>query len=196
MDHKITTQEAGSDVVTEIERVIVRRESRQDGKELFIFADGGVVYFEDGKVFEMGSNGGVNIIPVDLAGAPPPVVYRSQGMQIEKWVGAVDTSLVVEGRHFDDCLEVITRFRTLEGEGPKGTVSYSTSSHTLRAVDADGQTFDHDPRRPRFRQGHGSAVREWPAHRRRRSRWWFRRLAYVEGGFPALAIGTDLSHIV
>ena len=45
MDHKITTQEAGSDVVTEIERVIVRRESRQDGKELFIFADGGVVYF-------------------------------------------------------------------------------------------------------------------------------------------------------
>ena len=147
MDHKITTQEAGSDVVTEIERVIVRRESRQDGKELFIFADGGV-----------------NIIPVDSAGAPPPVVYRSQGMQIEKWVGAVDTSLVVEGRHFDDCLEVITRFRTLEGEGPKGTVSYSTSSHTLRAADADGQTFDHDPRRPRFRQGRGSAVRAWPAH--------------------------------
>jgi hypothetical protein len=151
MDHKITTQEAGSDVVTEIERVIVRRESRQDGKELFIFADGGVVYFEDGKVFEMGSNGGVNIIPVDSAGAPPPVVYRSQGMQIEKWVGAVDTSLVVEGRHFDDCLEVITRFRTLEGEGPKGTVSYSTSSHTLRTSDAAWIRSRRSGYRPRRR---------------------------------------------
>ncbi len=134
MDHKITTQEAGSDVVTEIERVIVRRESRQDGKELFIFADGGV-----------------NIIPVDSAGAPPPVVYRSQGMQIEKWVGAVDTSLVVEGRHFDDCLEVITRFRTLEGEGPKGTVSYSTSSHTLRTSDAAWIRSRRSVYRPRRR---------------------------------------------
>jgi len=129
-------QEPDSDVVTEVERVIVRREPRVDGKELFIFDDGGVVYYEDGKVFEMGSSGGVNIIPVDTAGTPPPVVYRSQGMQIEKWFGAVDTSLVVAGHRFDDCLEVVTRFRALEsgtrqdatslGSDPQGSVSYSS----------------------------------------------------------------------
>lgn len=139
-------QEPGSDVITEIERVIVRRESRADGKELFIFDDGGVVYYENGKVFEMSSGGGVNIIPVDTAGTPPPVVYRSQGMQIEKWFGAVDTSLVVAGHRFDDCLEVVTRFRALEsgaqggefprrsdpqgfapqGFDPQGFVSYSS----------------------------------------------------------------------
>jgi hypothetical protein len=124
-------QEPGSEVVTEVERVIVRRESGVQGKELFIFDDGGVVYVEDGKVFEMSSSGGVNIIPVDASGAPPPVVYRSQGMQIEKSVGAVDTSLVVDGRRFDDCLEVVTRFRAIEGSGAEGTapagfVSYSS----------------------------------------------------------------------
>lgn len=129
-------QEPDSDVVTEVERVIVRREPRADGKELFIFDDGGVVYYEDGKVFEMGSSGGVNIIPVDTAGTPPPVVYRSQGMQIEKWFGAVDTSLVVAGHRFDDCLEVVTRFRAVEsgtrqdatsqGSNPQGSVSYSS----------------------------------------------------------------------
>jgi hypothetical protein len=94
-------QEPGSDVITVIERVIVRRESRADGKELFIFDDGGVVYYENGKVFEMSSGGGVNIIPVDTAGTLPPILYRSQGMQIEKWFGAVDTSLVVAGHRFD-----------------------------------------------------------------------------------------------
>ena len=119
-------QEPGSDVVTEIERVIVRRESRDDGKELFIFDDDGVVYLEEGKVYEMGSSGGVNIIPVETAGGSPPVVYRSQGMQIEKWVGAADTSLVVAGQRFDDCLEVVTRFRALEDTGLKGPVSYSS----------------------------------------------------------------------
>lgn len=134
-------QEPGSDVITVIERVIVRRESRADGKELFIFDDGGVVYYENGKVFEMSSGGGVNIIPVDTAGTLPPILYRSQGMQIEKWFGAVDTSLVGAGHRFDDCLEVVTRFRALEsgtqrGDNPRrsepqdldpqGYVSYSS----------------------------------------------------------------------
>lgn len=117
-------QEPGSDVVSEIERVIVRRKDEADGRQLFIFDDGGVVYFEDGRVFEMGASGGVNIIPVDTAGAPPPVIYRSQGMQIEKWVGAVDTSLVVSGHRFDDCLEVVTRFRAVDE--PDRAVSYSS----------------------------------------------------------------------
>ncbi len=122
--------EPGSDVVTVVERAIVRREVHEDGKELFIFDDGGVVYVEKGKVFEMSSSGGVNIIPVDPTGASQPVVYRSQGMQIEKSVGALDTSLVVGGRRFDACLEVITRFRAIEadarGAAPSGFVSYSS----------------------------------------------------------------------
>jgi hypothetical protein len=42
-------QEPGSDVITVVDRVIVRREDQEDGKELFIFDDGGVVYVEDGK---------------------------------------------------------------------------------------------------------------------------------------------------
>ena len=113
-------QEPGSDVITVIERVIVRRESRADSKELFIFDAGGVVYYENGKVFEMSSGCGVNIIPVDTAGTLPPILYRSQGMQIEKWFGAVDTSLVVAGHRFDDCLEVVTRFRALESGTQRG----------------------------------------------------------------------------
>jgi hypothetical protein len=117
-------QEPGSDVVTEIERVIVRRENGAEGRDVYVFDDGSVVYFEKGRIFEMGSDGGVNIIPVDTAGSPPPVVYRSQGLQIEKWVGAVDTSLVVAGHRFEDCLEVVTRFRALEGRA--STVSYSS----------------------------------------------------------------------
>jgi hypothetical protein len=128
-------QEPGSDVVTEIERVIVDRKVQSDGKQVFIFDDGGVVYTEDGKVFEMGSSGGVNIIPVtpgpgDSAGTSPPVVYRSQGMQIEKRIAATDTSLVVAGRRFDHCLEIITHFRALEDgvqDGtPKGSIAYSS----------------------------------------------------------------------
>lgn len=115
--------EVGSDVRAEIERVIVRRQLRDDGKELFIFDDGGVVYVEDGKVYEMSASGGVNIIPMGLAGDARPVVYRSQGMQIEKSIGAVDTTLVIEGRPFAACLEVVTRFRNIDGQP---YVSYST----------------------------------------------------------------------
>jgi len=83
------------------------------------------------KVFEMSASGGVNIIPVNPTGAPPPVVYRSQGMHIEKSLGALDTALVIDGRRFDDCLEVVTRFRAIEADGAHGTaqdgfVSYSS----------------------------------------------------------------------
>ena len=124
-------QEPGSDVITVVDRVIVRREDHEDGKELFIFDDGGVVYVDEGKVFEMSASGGVNIIPVDPTGAPPPVVYRSQGMHIEKSLGVIDTALVVDGRRFDDCLEVVTRFRAIaaggaQGSAQEGFVSYSS----------------------------------------------------------------------
>lgn len=122
-------QEVGSDVRAEIERVIVRSDVRADGKELFIFDDGGVVYSEDGKVYEMSASGGLNIIPMEASGTSRPVVYRSQGMQIEKSIAAVDTALVIEGTPFKGCLEVVTRFRAIDGEvtgAANGYVSYST----------------------------------------------------------------------
>lgn len=116
-------REQDSDVVTEIERVIVRRETRLEGADLFFFDDGGVVYFENGKVFEMGTSGGVNIIPVEAGNEATPIVYRTQGLQIEKWFGAVDTSVVVGGRRFAGCLEVVTRFREIDAGQ---SVSYSS----------------------------------------------------------------------
>ena len=118
-------QEPDSDVVTEVERVIVRREPRADGKELFIFDDDGVVYYEDGKVFEMGKDGGVNIIPLDVQETTEPVVYRSQGLRIKKWLGAVDTSLVVGEHIYKGCLEVVSRFHSVMGRS-QSAVSYSS----------------------------------------------------------------------
>lgn len=117
-------QEPGSDLVTQEERTIVRRQPRTEGVDLYFYDDGSVVYYENGRIFEMGSNGGVNIIPLEMRGQAEPVVYRSQGMQIEKWLGAADTTLVIGGRRFDGCLEVVTRFHALEGEGTR--VSYSS----------------------------------------------------------------------
>jgi hypothetical protein len=98
-------------VITEVERRIERREIRPD-VELFYFSDGTMAYRRDGKVFEMGPAGGVNVVPVALG--QEPFVYRSQGLHIEKSVGAVDTALVWGGRRFDSCLSVVTRFRRID----------------------------------------------------------------------------------
>ena len=99
-------------VVTEVERRIVSRESRP-GQELFFFADGAMAYVHAGKVFEVGSGGGVNVIPVEASGMNRPYVYRSQGLHIEKQIGAVDTAVVLGGKRYEACIEVITRFRPL-----------------------------------------------------------------------------------
>jgi len=112
-----------SGTVAEVERAIVRREHR-GGRDLFHFADGTVVYVEEGKVYELGADGGVNVIPLDPRVAAP-YVYRSQGMQIAKQIGAVDTVLVAGGRQYEDCVEVITRFRALE-DGASPAISYSS----------------------------------------------------------------------
>lgn len=107
-----------------IERLVVRRELKGD-RELYHFSDGGIAYFEDGRVFEISADGGVNVIPVTTQADQPPYVYRSQGMQIIKRVGAVDTVMVAAGRRYERCLEVITEFRALEG-GPDRSASYSS----------------------------------------------------------------------
>ncbi|MEE2659347.1 MAG: hypothetical protein VX733_12635 [Candidatus Latescibacterota bacterium] len=118
-------EEPGSDVIKEVERVIVRRQARMSGKQLFFFGDGDLAYFEDGKVFEMGKDGGVNIIPLDVQETTEPVVYRSQGLRIKKWLGAVDTSLVVGEHIYEGCLEVVSRFHSVMGRS-QSAVSYSS----------------------------------------------------------------------
>ncbi len=102
--------------VTEVERRIVRRESRPE-RELFFFGDGTVAYREDGKIFEMGPEGGVNVVPVAVSASAAPYVYRSQGLYIEQRIGARDTVLLAEGQRYEGCMQIITRFRR-EESGP------------------------------------------------------------------------------
>lgn len=116
-------EDPGSGAVAEVERSVVGRELR-DERDLYHFADGTVVYVEEDKVYELGADGGVNVIPLDPGNAAP-YVYRSQGMQIAKRIGAVDTVLVAGGHQYEDCMEVITEFRALE-DGAKPAISYSS----------------------------------------------------------------------
>ena len=104
-------------------RHIVNREYR-NGRELFFFADGTIAYADQGMAYEMGSDGGVNVIPIEPE-ATDPYIYRSQGMQIEKRIGAIDTVIEVDGHQYERCLEVITRFRGLD-RSEQSAVSYST----------------------------------------------------------------------
>lgn len=91
---------------TEVERRIVRRESKAD-QELFYFSDGTVAFRQDDKVFEMGPEGGVNVIPWNA----DPYVYRSEGLLIEKQVGNKDTVMILGQQRYPHCIQVITRFR-------------------------------------------------------------------------------------
>ena len=94
---------------TEVERRIVRRETRPD-QELYYFSDGTVAFREDDKIFEMGPEGGVNVIPLHA----DPYVYRSRGLHIEKEVGNKDTVVILGQQRFVHCLQVITRFRPVD----------------------------------------------------------------------------------
>ena len=107
-----------------VERFIERRE-RQGNQDLYFFADGTVVYLKEGKIFEMGPEGGVNVIPVDPSPERAPYLYVSEGMQIRKRLGALDTTVAVGGRRFDGCLEVITEFRNIDSGGGE-TLAYSS----------------------------------------------------------------------
>ena len=123
VDHK-----TGSEM--EIERRIVRRE-RRDDRELFFFDDGSVVYDQHGKIFEMGPEGGVNVVPIHGSGDDLPYIYRTQGLHIEKRIGATSTALVLGDREFADCLEVVTRFRRVEQDSSR---SLAYSSYYSRGV--------------------------------------------------------------
>lgn len=112
-----------SGAVAQVERAIVARERRGE-RDLYHFADGTVVYAEKGRIYELGADGGVNVIPLD-ARVAGPYVYRSQGMQIAKHIGAADTVLMAGGRQYVDCVEVITEFRALD-DGTTPAISYSS----------------------------------------------------------------------
>lgn len=118
-----------------VERFIERRE-RQGDRDLYFFADGTVVYQKEGRIYEMGPEGGVNVIPVDPRPGSPPYLYVSEGMQIEKRLGALDTTISVGGRRFDGCLEVVTEFRYIDS-GERGTLAYS--SYFARGVGLVGR---------------------------------------------------------
>ena len=129
--------QSGAQVV--IERSIERSEERA-GQELFFFSDGSLVYLQEGKVFEVSpQGGGVNVIPLEQRAAP--YVYQSQGLQIEKRVGAADTTVVANGRSYPGCLEVITHLRS-----PERRAQMSYSSYYAKGVGLVGQ--EPWPRQP------------------------------------------------
>ena len=100
------SEDAKSGTRTIVERRIVRRERRSD-QDLFYFSDGIVAYRQDDKIFEMGSEGGVNVIPL----SSDPYVYWSEGLHIEKQVGAKDTVMMIGRQRYQNCVQIITRFR-------------------------------------------------------------------------------------
>ncbi len=100
------SEDAKSGTRTIVERRIVRRERRSD-QDLFYFSDGIVAYRQDDKIFEMGSEGGVNVIPL----GSDPYVYWSEGLHIEKQVGAKDTVMMIGRQRYQNCVQIITRFR-------------------------------------------------------------------------------------
>ena len=104
-------------------QVIQRRENR-NSQELFFFSDGTVVYEKEGFVYEIGSGGGINVIPLGSSRLKP-YIYQSQGMKIEKHIGAVDTNIVLGSFRYKNCLEVVTKFRPIE-YSEEGVVAYSS----------------------------------------------------------------------
>ena len=94
---------------SEVERRIVRRESRTD-QELFYFSDGTVAFREDDKIYEMGPEGGVNVIPTGM----DPFIYRSEGLHIEKQVSNTDTVMILGQQRYLHCVQVVTRFRPVD----------------------------------------------------------------------------------
>ena len=121
----------GEGVKTEIVRTIERHQQR-DGRDLYFFDDGTVAYEEKGRIFEMGADGGVNVVPVVPADAGRgetnmPYIYTSQGMIIEKQIGVTDTTVKVNGVEYRGCLEVITNFRSATvSAGREKSMSYSS----------------------------------------------------------------------
>lgn len=112
-----------SGTTTEVERRIVRRESRE-GRDIYFFDDGTVAYREEERIFEMGPEGGVNVVLTDADHTTSSYAYRSQGLHIEKQVGSRDTVLETGSLRYEDCIQIVTRFRKEEGARVMSYASY------------------------------------------------------------------------
>ena len=111
-----------SGTTTELERRIVRRQNRE-GRDIYFFDDGTVAYREDEKVFEMGPEGGVNVVLADV-NQVASYAYRSQGLHIEKQVGVRDTVIKKGSLRYKDCMQIVTHFRKDQGAQVMSYASY------------------------------------------------------------------------
>ena len=111
-----------SGTTTELERRIVRRESRE-GRDVYFFDDETVAYREGEKVFEMGPEGGVNVVLAD-GNQATPYVYRSQGLHIKKQISNRDTVLEIGSLRYKDCIQIVTHFRKEQGAQVMSYASY------------------------------------------------------------------------
>jgi hypothetical protein len=130
-----TYQKPGENQKTLVERRI-ESHARQGDRELFFLNDGSLLYNQDGKVFEMGQGGSLNVVPLSSLTPDRPFIYRSQGLHIEKRIGAVDTVLVVNGRRYEECMEVITAFRSVASSAEK---IFTYASYYARGIGLVGR---------------------------------------------------------
>ena len=107
---------------TEIERRIVRRESRER-RDIYFFDDETVAYREGEKVFEMGPEGGVNVVLAD-GNQAASYSYRSQGLHIEKQIVSRDTVLEAGSLRYKGCIQIVTHFRKEQGAQVMSYASY------------------------------------------------------------------------
>ena len=111
-----------SGTTIELERRIVRKESRE-GRDIYFFDDGTIAYREDEKVFEMGPEGGVNVVLAD-GNQAAPYAYRSQGLHIEKQISSRDAVLETGSLRYKDCIQIVTHFRKEQGVQVMSYASY------------------------------------------------------------------------
>ena len=103
-------EDPADDRFLEVRRQIVRHE-RRDQQDIYFFEDGSLAYRQDGKVYEIGPEGQVDVVFASRSGIGDYYAYKSQGYHIEKRVSAVDTLIKAGDRNFNNCLQVITSFR-------------------------------------------------------------------------------------
>lgn len=115
---------------TQNRREIVGQATRND-TVIFSFTDGSIAYSDQGNVVEITPKGSMSIIPLGSLERGNAIVYYTQGLRVERMVGAIDTSVVIGQQSFDHCLEIITTYRPIKGQ-PQSALSYS--SYYVRGV--------------------------------------------------------------
>jgi predicted Zn finger-like uncharacterized protein len=132
---------------TQNRRQVVGQATRND-TVVFSFSDGSIAYSDQGNIVEITPQGSMSIIPLGSLERGNAIVYHTQGLRVERTVGAIDTSVVIDHQSFDNCLEIITTYRPIKGY-PESTLSYS--SYYVRGVGLIGT--GKMPRKARSRLG-------------------------------------------